>query len=94
MLIRKAYAEKKKKKSLPKVLDSLFIANCVSLATRVHVDVMKAIPRRLTNQTDLVYIAGFTSKPMMHNFPKVYFFLQKSLYNNNEWYSKCKDLHV
>jgi hypothetical protein len=66
MIIRRAYAEKKKNKSLSKDLDSLFIANCVSLATRVRVDVMKAIARRLTNQNDLAYVAGFTSKPMMH----------------------------
>jgi len=66
MIIRRAYAEKKKNKSLSNDLDSLFIANCVSLATRVRVDVMKAIARRLTNQNDLAYVAGFTSKPMMH----------------------------
>lgn len=38
----------------------------MSLATRVRVDVLKAIARRLTNREDLAYVAGFTSKPMMH----------------------------
>ena len=66
LTLRKAYAEKKKNKSLGKDLDSLFISNCVSLATRVRVDVLKAIARRLTNREDLAYVAGFTSKPMMH----------------------------
>jgi len=64
--IRKAYAEKRKNKMLGKDLESLFISNCVSLATRVRVDVMKAIARRLTNREDLAYVAGFTSRPMMH----------------------------
>jgi hypothetical protein len=66
LLIRKAYADKKKSKSLGRDLDTLFVAKCVSLATRVRVDVMKAIARRLTNKDDLAYVAGFTSRPMMH----------------------------
>jgi hypothetical protein len=64
--IRKAYADMKKRKALGREYDSLFIANCVSLATRVRVDVMKAIARRISNQEDLAYVAGFTSRPMMH----------------------------
>jgi hypothetical protein len=42
------------------------MANCVSLATRVRVDVLKAIARRVTSRDDLAYVAGFTSRPMMH----------------------------
>ncbi len=64
--IRKAYADKKKNKSLGRDLETLFVANCVSLATRVRLDVMKAIARRLTNKNDLAYVAGFTSQPIMH----------------------------
>jgi len=64
--IRKAFAERRKKKDLGAELDSLFLTNCVNLATRVRVDVMKAIARRLTNGADLAYVAGFTSRPMLH----------------------------
>jgi hypothetical protein len=64
--IRKAFAEKRKKKELPSELDSLFLTNCVNLATRIRVDVMKAIARKVTNTNDLAYVAGFTSRPMMH----------------------------
>jgi hypothetical protein len=64
--IRKAFADKKKSKSLGPDLDLLFIANCVSLATRVRVDVMKAIARKVSNKDDLAYVAGFSSRPMMH----------------------------
>jgi hypothetical protein len=63
--LRKAYAEKKNK-MLGRDLETLFVSNCVSLATRVRVDMMKAIARKVTNKDDLAYVAGFTSKPMMH----------------------------
>jgi hypothetical protein len=66
LAIRKAYAEKKKNKLLSRELDTLFISNSVSLATRVRVDVMKAIARKVSNKDDLAYVAGFTSRPMMH----------------------------
>jgi hypothetical protein len=64
--IRKAFAEKRKKKELDAELDSLFMTNCVNLATRIRIDILKAIARRLTNGKDLAYVAGFTSRPMMH----------------------------
>jgi hypothetical protein len=64
--VRKAYADKRKNKQLSRDLESLFISNSVSLATRVRVDVMKAIARKITNAQDLAYVAGFTSRPMMH----------------------------
>jgi uncharacterized membrane protein YgcG len=64
--IRKAYAEKRKNKQLSRELESLFISNCVTLATRIRVDVMKAIARKVTKGDDLAYVAGFTSRPMMH----------------------------
>jgi hypothetical protein len=64
--IRKAFADRRKKKELGPELDSLFMTNCVNLATRIRVDIMKALARKLTNNTDLAYVAGFTSRPMMH----------------------------
>jgi hypothetical protein len=64
--VRKAFADKRKKKTLDKDLESLFVSNSVTLATRVRVDVMKAIARKLTNSKDLAYVAGFTSRPMLH----------------------------
>jgi hypothetical protein len=66
LAIRKAYADKKKNKKLSPHLESLFISNSVSLATRVRVDIMKAVARKVSNAQDLAYVAGFTSRPMMH----------------------------
>jgi hypothetical protein len=64
--VRKAFADRRKKKELAADLDSIFLSNCVNLATRIRVDILKAIARRLTNDKDLAYVAGFTSRPMMH----------------------------
>jgi hypothetical protein len=64
--IRRAFAERRKRKDLGPELENLFLTNCVNLATRIRVDIMKAIARRLTNDKDLAYVAGFTSRPMMH----------------------------
>jgi hypothetical protein len=64
--IRKAFADRRKKKELAADLDSIFLSNCVNLATRIWEDILKAIARRLTNDKDLAYVAGFTSRPMMH----------------------------
>jgi hypothetical protein len=64
--IRKAFAEKRKRKELPDNLDKLFIANCVNLATRVRIDVMKAVARKVTSKDELAYVSSFISRPMMH----------------------------
>jgi hypothetical protein len=64
--IRKTFAEKRAKKSLPKDLDTLFVTNSVNLATRIRIDVMKAISRKLTTRQEQAYVSGFISRPMMH----------------------------
>jgi hypothetical protein len=64
--IWKAFALKRKDKSLPAELDSLFVTNCVNLATRVHIDVLKAIARKITNDKDVAYVSGFILRPLMH----------------------------
>jgi len=66
LAIRKAFAQKRKNKSLPADLESLFVTNCVNLATRVRIDILKAIARRISNEQDLAYVSGFISRPMMH----------------------------
>jgi hypothetical protein len=66
LAIRKAFAQKRKNKSLSSDLESLFVTNCVNLATRVRIDVLKSIARRITNDKDNAYVLGFISRPMMH----------------------------
>jgi hypothetical protein len=64
--IRRAFAAKRKDKSLKPELETLFVTNCVNLATRVRIDVLKALARKVTSGKDLAYVSGFISRPMMH----------------------------
>ena len=64
--IRRAFAAKRKDKSLSAELETLFVTNCVNLATRVRIDVLKSLARKVTNGKDLAYVSGFISRPMMH----------------------------
>ena len=66
LAIRRAFAVKRKNKQLPADLESLFVTNCVNLATRVRIDVLRAIAKRITNDKDIAYVSGFISRPMMH----------------------------
>jgi hypothetical protein len=63
--MRKAFALKKKGNLLGEH-GSLFMSNSVNLATRIRVDIMKSIARRLTNKDEVAYVAGFTSRPTLH----------------------------
>jgi len=65
-MIRKAFAEKRSKKELPDSWSNLFITNSVNLATRIRIDILKAIARKVTNKKELAYVSGFISRPMMH----------------------------
>jgi len=64
--MRKAFAEKKKKNLLTPEQANLFMSNSVNLATRIRVDIMKAIARKISNKDEIAYVAGFTSRPTMH----------------------------
>ncbi len=64
--IRKAFAEKSKGKKLTGVYERMFITNSVNLATRVRIDMMKAISRKLTTPDVQAYVVGFISRPVMH----------------------------
>jgi hypothetical protein len=64
LAIRKSFAEKRK--SDPKFFGRLYVANSVSLSTRVRVDIMKAIAKRLTNKVVLAHVAAYSSRPILH----------------------------
>ena len=61
-LIRKAFAEKKKSGA---DLGRLFIANSVNLATRVRVDILKALARKVSDQHLVAYAVPFVSRPVL-----------------------------
>jgi hypothetical protein len=61
--IRKAFAEKKK---LNVDLGRIFVSNCVGLSTRVRVDILKAIARKISNKDTSAHVVAFISRPVMH----------------------------
>jgi hypothetical protein len=61
-LIRKTFAEKKKQGS---DFGRIFIANCVNLATRVRVDVLKSLARKISDQQVIAYALPFVSRPTL-----------------------------
>jgi hypothetical protein len=62
--IRKSVAEKRK--ADVKTFGRLYIANSVSLSTRVRVDIMKAIAKKLTNKEVNAHVAAYSSRPILH----------------------------
>jgi hypothetical protein len=61
-LIRKTFAEKKKQGT---DFGRLFIANSVNLATRVRVDVLKALARKISDQNVVAYALPFVARPTL-----------------------------
>ena len=60
--IRKEFAQKKKDKA---DLGRLFVANSVTLATRVRTDILKAIGQKCSNGKEDFFVVGFTSRPVL-----------------------------
>jgi hypothetical protein len=60
--IRKEYAKKKKEKI---EMGNLFVANSVTLATRVRTDILKAIGTKCSNAEFEMFVVGFTSRPVL-----------------------------
>jgi hypothetical protein len=63
--IRKAFAEKRKEGD-GTTLGRLYIANSVTLSTRVRIEVMKAIAKKLTTKLQSAHVAAFSSRPILH----------------------------
>ncbi len=44
---------------------SLFLANCVTQSTRVRIEILKAIAKKLTTVTECAFVQGFISRPLL-----------------------------
>ena len=64
--IRKAFAIQKKNGNLKGDMERIFIANSVNPATRVRIEIMKAIAKKISNDVDQAYVVGFIPRPVMH----------------------------
>jgi hypothetical protein len=69
--IRKAFAEKRKKDGkLTGCLERIFLSNSINIGTRVRIEILKAIAKRISNTQDLAYVASFISRPVIHIKPR------------------------
>lgn len=48
---------------------SLFLSNSVTQATRVRIEVLKALATRLSTATETAFVQGFVSRPVLHYHP-------------------------
>ena len=64
-----AFAFRKAASTLAKALNpdfsQLFFSNSITQATRVRIEIMKAIAKKLTTKTENAYVQGFMSRPML-----------------------------
>ncbi len=63
--VRKAFAEKRKEGD-GKALGRLYMSNSVTLSTRVRVDIMKSISKKISGSSESAYVAAYSSRPILH----------------------------
>ena len=65
--IRKAFSQAMKDKAQMQAdgYGKMFVANSVTLATRVRTDVLKAIAQKMTNENEDFFVVGFSSRPVL-----------------------------
>ena len=61
--IRKDFSNKKKSE---KDCGKIFIANSVTLATRVRIDILKAMAKKNSNEKEIMLVSAFVSRPVIH----------------------------
>jgi hypothetical protein len=61
--IRKAFAAQRKNGLLKGNLEKIFIANSVNPPTRVRIEILKAIAKKISNDNELAYVVGFIPRP-------------------------------
>ena len=63
--IRKAFAEKRKEDD-GKAVGRLYVSNSVSLSTRVRIDILRAMAKKLSNNKEAAHVAAYSSRPILH----------------------------
>ena len=65
--IRKEFAAKKK---AGQDFGRVYLANSVTLATRVRVDIMKAMAKKYSTEAEEIFVVAFASRPVLQVRPK------------------------
>jgi hypothetical protein len=63
MKIRKDFSIKRKSE---KDFGKIFISNSVTLATRVRIDILKAMAKKNSNEKEIMSVSAFISRPVIH----------------------------
>ena len=66
--LRKLFAQKKK---AGKDFGRIYVSNCVTLATRVRIDILKAMAKKFTSDREDIHVIGYSSRPVLHVKPKI-----------------------
>jgi hypothetical protein len=64
--IRKAFAVRRKKEKMTGCLEKIFISNSINVGTRVRIEILKAIAKKMTNEHEFAYVVSFISRPVIH----------------------------
>jgi hypothetical protein len=65
--IRKQFAAKKE---AGHDFGRVYLANSVTLGTRVRIDILKAMAKCFSGEKEIMYVSAFTSRPLLHVTPK------------------------
>ena len=65
--LRKRFAQQKK---AGQDFGRVQIMNCVTLATRVRIDILKAMAKKFTTEREDLFVYGYASRPVLHIKPK------------------------
>jgi hypothetical protein len=64
--IRKIFAMDRAAKKIDAELEELQVITVVTLATRIRLDIMKAVATKLESATQIAYVPNFLPRPIMH----------------------------
>jgi hypothetical protein len=64
--IRKAFADKKKKGKMTGCLERVFLSNSINVGTRVRIEILKSIAKKISNDKEFAFVASFISRPVLH----------------------------
>ncbi len=59
-----------KRKRLDTIFGKIYVANCVTLATQVRIEIMRAMSKKYTNDKEDLFVMGYASRPILHVKPK------------------------
>jgi hypothetical protein len=61
--IRKTFAQKKKS---GKDYGKIYLSNCVTLATRVRIEILRAMAKKFDSDREKMFVMGYYSRPVLH----------------------------